>query len=622
VDDGTPFGRYRLQTLLGRGGMGEVWRAYDTSLNRVVALKVLPPNLSDDEQYQVRFRREAHMAAGLDEPHVVPIHDSGEIDGRLFVTMRLIDGHTVNELIERDGPMTPQRAVWIIEQIAAALNAAHKVGLVHRDVKPSNILVTDDDFAYLIDFGIARVAGATKLTGTGATIGTVAYMAPERFTTDTADARADTYALACVLCECLTGVQPFPGESVERQLAGHLTMAPPRPSTVRPGIPPQLDQVIAKGMAKNPDERYATTKDFAAAAKAALGGSAITDHHTGGPIAVPKPAPSGPPPPAGPPATGAPPPPPPPPSSPAVSAPSWPAAGSAPLQYPATGSSAPLQYPDTGSSAPPTIASIPGQSAPPGPPGTTGGSAPWIPASIPGAQGQTGSPKWVIPALLGGAVLLIVIVVVAVVVLASNLQGSDKPGTASPGFSMNGSTQAQSPPAQFPSFSFPSGFPSFSMPAIPSQTSGPGPAGQLLTANGLNGLIASIRDKFGDTMGFRLVVYPEYASLDRPDPSDNRRKQNYDYRGGAWSEGIIQTSVTPLDHLLDLGKFDANAVAALVPTLPQKFDFKNPESTYLIVDTKFGTDGTLGLSLYASDHGLSGYMEVNPDGTPGQIHPP
>jgi len=260
--------------------MGEVWKAYDTSMNRVVALKVLPPNFADDEQYQVRFKREAEMAAGLDEPHVVPIHDSGEIDGRLYVTMRLIDGKTVADLLE-EGPMAPERAVWIVEQIAAALNAAHRVGLVHRDVKPSNILVTDDDFAYLIDFGIARVAGATKLTSTGAAIGTVAYMAPERFTSDSADQRADTYALACVLCECLTGVQPFPGDSVERQLAGHLTLPVPRPSTMRPGLPPQMDDVIAKGMAKNPDDRYGTTKEFANAARAALG-PASSQHHLSG----------------------------------------------------------------------------------------------------------------------------------------------------------------------------------------------------------------------------------------------------------------------------------------------------------------------------------------------------
>ena len=178
--DGTPFGQYRLIELLGRGGMGEVWRAYDTVTDRVVALKVLPANFAEDSVFQQRFRREAHAAAQLNEPHVVPIHTYGEIDGRLFVDMRLIEGRDLQTVLT-DGPLSPDRAVQIVEQVAQALYAAHAVGLVHRDVKPSNILVDDNDFAYLIDFGIARAAGETGLTNTGATIGTWSYMAPERF---------------------------------------------------------------------------------------------------------------------------------------------------------------------------------------------------------------------------------------------------------------------------------------------------------------------------------------------------------------------------------------------------------------------------------------------------------
>jgi serine/threonine protein kinase len=249
--------------------MGEVWRAYDTTIDRVVALKVLPANFAGDQAFQERFRREARAAAGLDEPHVVPIHDFGEIEGRLFVTMRLIKGRDLQDLLH-DGPLPPARAVWIIEQIAPALHAAHEVGLVHRDVKPSNILVAKNDFAYLIDFGIARAAGETALTSTGMTIGTWAYMAPERLNTGDADARADIYALACVLHEALTGQRPYPGDSLERQIVGHLTTPPPRPSVIRRGLPAEFDAVIAKGMAKDPDHRYATTLKLAEHARSAI----------------------------------------------------------------------------------------------------------------------------------------------------------------------------------------------------------------------------------------------------------------------------------------------------------------------------------------------------------------
>ena len=189
--EGTPFGRYTLLELIGRGGMGEVWRAHDPTVDRVVALKVLTPHVAGDEVYEERFRREAHAAAGLDEPHVVPIFDFGEVEGRLYVTMRLIQGQDLQTMLEA-GPVVPARAVLIIEQIASALHAAHRIGLVHRDVKPSNIRVAENDFAYLIDFGIARAAGESGPTSTGAAIGTMAYMAPERFSTGAADPRAPT----------------------------------------------------------------------------------------------------------------------------------------------------------------------------------------------------------------------------------------------------------------------------------------------------------------------------------------------------------------------------------------------------------------------------------------------
>jgi serine/threonine-protein kinase len=264
--NGTPFGRYRLVELLGRGGMGEVWRAYDPAIDRVVALKVLHANFADDPVFQERFRREARAAAGLDEPHVVPIHDFGEIDGRLYVTMRLINGRDLQAIL-RDGPLSPERAVRIIEQVAKALHAAHKVGLVHRDIKPSNVLLDDDDFAYLIDFGIARAAGESGLTSTGATVGTWSYMAPERFQSGTADARADIYALACVLYEALTGQPPFAGGSLEQIAAAHMLQPPPRPSIRQPGISAPMDNVVATGMAKNPGQRYASTVELARAAR-------------------------------------------------------------------------------------------------------------------------------------------------------------------------------------------------------------------------------------------------------------------------------------------------------------------------------------------------------------------
>jgi serine/threonine protein kinase len=267
--DATPFGHYQLRELLGRGGMGEVYRAYDTKTDRVVALKVLPPHLAEDTVFQQRFRKESQAAASLSDPHVVPIHGYGEIDGRLYLDMRLIDGKTLGDILAEDGPVDPTLAVVVVEQVAAALDAAHEANLIHRDVKPSNILLTRHEFAYLIDFGLARTTGEKGMTTAGNTLGTLAYMAPERFDAGQSDPRSDVYALACVLYESLTGSRPFPADSLEQQIAGHMVQAPPRPSAFDPRLA-AFDDVIAKGMAKKPAQRYQTGAELAAAARRAL----------------------------------------------------------------------------------------------------------------------------------------------------------------------------------------------------------------------------------------------------------------------------------------------------------------------------------------------------------------
>ncbi|SRX93657.1 Transmembrane serine/threonine-protein kinase D PknD (protein kinase D) (STPK D) [Mycobacterium tuberculosis H37Rv] [Mycobacterium shimoidei] len=268
---GTWFGPYQLKRLLGRGGMGEVYEAEDARKHRVVALKLISEQYSNSPEFRARMQREADTAGRLTEPHVVPIHDYGEINGQFYVDMRLIDGTSLRDIVVRDGPLPPARAVAIVRQIAAALDAAHANGIMHRDVKPENILVTANDFAYLVDFGIARAATDPGLTQTGTAIGTYRYMAPERFSGDEVSYPADVYALACVLAECLTGAPPYRANSIEQLVAAHLMQPIPRPSETRPGeVPPALDHVIAKGMAKNPAERYRSAGELAAAAHDAL----------------------------------------------------------------------------------------------------------------------------------------------------------------------------------------------------------------------------------------------------------------------------------------------------------------------------------------------------------------
>lgn len=272
---GTRFGRYELIDLLGRGGMGEVYEARDTEKDRIVALKVLVDQFSSDPEYRNRFTREAHIAAQLQEPHVIPIHDWGEIEGSLYIDMRLVRGTDLRKML-KSGPAQPDLAIDIMGQIAGALDAAHAVGLIHRDIKPENVIVTSNNFAYLLDFGIAEKTGDTRLTQAGMTVGSLAYMAPERLDGRPTTGAADVYSLACVLYELLTGDSPFATDSMQQLLTSHLYKPPPRPSVVNPRLPASLDAIVDRGMAKEPDDRYGSAGALARAASRALSGASPT----------------------------------------------------------------------------------------------------------------------------------------------------------------------------------------------------------------------------------------------------------------------------------------------------------------------------------------------------------
>ena len=279
------LGRYELVSLLGRGGMGEVWRAVDTEKNREIALKILGSWLGGDPDFVARFRRESALAARLNSPNIIPIHDYGEVDGRLFIDMPLVTGLDLDALINQ-GPLPPHRAVAVVAQTARALTTAHRAGMVHRDVKPSNILIstTDDgdDHAYLIDFGITKALDGTKLSMSGMVIGTPAYMAPECFTGD-GDARSDIYSLGCILHHALTGQPPFTGPHSFAYAHLHQTATPPAPSALNPAVPPALDAVVARALAKQPAQRFPAAVELAVAARAALTGppAAAWDGHPG-----------------------------------------------------------------------------------------------------------------------------------------------------------------------------------------------------------------------------------------------------------------------------------------------------------------------------------------------------
>ncbi|MET0188690.1 MAG: serine/threonine-protein kinase [Pseudonocardia sediminis] len=271
------FGPYELRRLIGRGGAGEVYEAYDRVAQRVVALKLLAAHHAEDTQYRARFQREARLAARLRDPHVIPIHTYGEIDGRLYLDMRLVEGADLEQVVAREGPLSPARAVAVLGQVAGALGAAHAEGLIHRDVKPSNVLVTrahdGQEFAYLADFGITRTTdpGSTCLT-TGMIVGTADYMAPEQCRGE-AEARSDVYSLGCVLFRCLTGSVPFPDRDLPAVLSAHLWEDPPRISDRAPHLGTHLDDVVATAMAKSPEDRHPDPVTFAQAARRAVDGA-------------------------------------------------------------------------------------------------------------------------------------------------------------------------------------------------------------------------------------------------------------------------------------------------------------------------------------------------------------
>ncbi len=279
LEPGTVFAGHRIEAVAGRGGMGVVYQATQLALDRTIALKVIAPGLLEDQAVRNRFVRESKVAASIDHPNVIPIYYAGEEHGIAYIAMRYVPGDDVRSRVRREGPLAPERAAHIATQIGAALDAAHSAGLVHRDVKPANVLLTAEDHVYLTDFGLTKhavsVAGTTK---PGHWVGTLDYVAPEQIRGERVDARADVYALGCVLFYMLTGQVPFSREGDEARLWAHLSEPPPKPTDLVDGLPQLFDDVISRALAKDPEERYPSAGDLGRAARAAAAGRPPADH--------------------------------------------------------------------------------------------------------------------------------------------------------------------------------------------------------------------------------------------------------------------------------------------------------------------------------------------------------
>jgi serine/threonine protein kinase len=284
---GAVIGGCRIEAEIGRGSMGVVYRATDLRLGRVVAIKVIAPELARDAGFRERFEQESQIAASIEHPNVVPVYRSDEEYGELYITMRHVDGTDLRTLLFRNGPLHPRRAAQIVVQIGAALDAAHALGLVHRDVKPGNVMVAQlhgRDHAYLTDFGLTKkLASGAGLTRTGEWVGTVDYVAPEQIEGRTVDARADVYALGCILYQSLTGRVPYDRESDVAKMYAHLNEPPPEVTQISPGVPVEFNAVVARAMAKRPADRYGSAGELAAAALDAAERGVIPQTETGAP---------------------------------------------------------------------------------------------------------------------------------------------------------------------------------------------------------------------------------------------------------------------------------------------------------------------------------------------------
>jgi serine/threonine-protein kinase len=394
VSLGGTVGSYRLEALLGRGGMGVVYVAQHLRLRtRQAALKVLAPELTADEEFRQRFIAESETAASLEHPNIIPVYDAGESEGVLYIAMRLVRGTDLARVLHREGRMPPERALRVLWPVAAALDYAHGRGLVHRDVKPGNILIErseepdEREHVFLSDFGLGKaVDAASRLTRAGHFVGTLNYASPEQFRGEPPHPATDIYALGCVLVECLTGQVPYPRDSEPAIMYAHLSEPPPRLGERVPGVPPQFEEVVARALSKSPNDRFDSCRDMMQAAHAALSGARTV---TGPPAA---------------------------PATPVPGIPSMPGRSPVGAGGP-PGAAGRTHEPPFAPAAPPPV------TTPTQPPGRRRGMAPWI---------------------LAGS-LAALVAIVAVVLVAQT--GTNTPGTASPtGVPTGGPTESTPTP--------------------------------------------------------------------------------------------------------------------------------------------------------------------------------